>query len=47
MIFGAADDQLYGDGGNDIILVGPGNSLADGGSGDDVLMGGIGHLFVK
>jgi len=30
---GAADDQLYG---NDIILAGAGNSLADGDSGDDV-----------
>jgi hemolysin type calcium-binding protein len=46
MIFGAADDQLYGDKGNDIILAGAGNSLADGGSGDDVLIGGIVHSLL-
>ena len=40
MIFGSLDSQLYGQQGDDLIFVAAGHNLADGGNGDDTMLGG-------
>ena len=47
MIYGALNDQLYGGRGNDILLCGAGNCLADGGRGEDVLTAGGGNNLLE
>src|SRR6476469_315377 len=39
MIYGSLDSQLYGQQGDDLIFVAAGHNLADGGNGDDTMLG--------